>query len=956
MTVFQFHDFQFDDQINQLKRGDQEIKLQPKVAQLLAHFLNNQGDILSKDDVLRAVWSETAVTDHVLFQSLKKLRAILKQDKDDLFIKTYPGQGYQWVCVTNEQVPPTRRPMLSIVFVAAIVLTLGLLFIFTKNESGPRSAIAVSDFRALNTDIAHDWYGTAIAEILRADLTSRPALRLISGESTARATRELKLSDSDSHAPETMNAIRRYLGTDYWVDGSYLLEGDQLHLNLVFQETEHGSVVFTLSQTGQANDMLTLVRDIANTVAQKIGKAELPDSKPVLVTELLGANPEAAKSYMLGLRSLRTQSFGEAVSHLEAALAADPDSPLILSRLAQAWSCLGYIGKAQMYAEQAQIHQEQLTPTERLMVQATLDKTHHRWLAAANSYQALFTLFPDEPDYGLMLADALIEGGDPARATEVLDLLSSSKKFPIEPRITLLRAKIAQLQAISEQLVRYAEDAVEKAHQQGSLSVEAESWLLVSEGKRKLGHLEDSFSAADKAMGLFQELDDRNGVAEALIQLGNTHMQKGALDRAESNYLKAFHLKSAISQQLGLGSALNNLGAIAYRRNRKDQAHQYFSQAKQAFDTVGDIKRAANTLINMGIIQVSFGNFDTAFEHYQNADVLYRSIGNIDGQYRVVHSLATLFHRKGDPQSALSQLKRAVAIVRENQLNAELPRALMNYGMTQRQLVDIAGAQNSLREAVDIAVSQDQTGMAGQTQFKLGSLFLQMGDLEQAKKLFTKAAAAYREIDEPGNARKCQVAGYLASWESGDFQYSEWEAFVQEIDHNQDPDVLLMMARVEQEEGRSEAAVALMRAALERVLTTGDVHQEIVVRRQLVEALISANNIPSAAQEFETASRVLEEANFPFEELLYQITKARLQQRQQRYIPNNLDSLCRQLEAKGLFLIELEAQILRARIARDQNKFELCESASTRAAALCREHHVMRQSDHITACEVHLQQ
>ncbi len=958
MTIFRFKDFQFDDQSNQLTHKLHELHLQPKAAQLLAFFLNHRGEILAKETLLEAVWSETAVTEHVLFQCLKKLRAVLKQDEDGTFIKTYPGQGYQWVHDTVIDTAKKRRPYQAIVLSGvAVVLSLILIVRLQKDsdQTVTRQSIAVADFKDLSANADQEWYGIAIAEILRADLASKPSLRLISGESTARAGRELGLSQSDSHAPETMQVIRNYLGNDYWIGGSYLVEGDRLRLNLIFQETQKGSVVFSASKTGATSEFLSLVNDIANAVAKQMGETGDDGLEEVLVADILQANPEAARSYLLGLRSLRRQAYRESIAYFELALASDPNSSLILSRLAQAWTHLGYIPKAQQYAKQALAHAQELPVTEKLIVQAVADKSFHHWAVAAGRYQTLFTLYPDEPEYGLMLAESLIEDGVHDRAIIVLDQLSRHAGIVSDPRIALLRARAARLQATPSVMVENASKAIEQAKVQGSISVEAEALLLNCEGQRRLGNLKDAFEAAEKARVLYVSLDDQHGFAESLLQTGNTHMQTGQYDEAEASYKRAREVKESIGQKNGLGSVLNNLGAIAYHRGQLDQAHEFFSSAKEAFEFVDDKKRTANALINLGIIQVANANFDTAFDHYQNADVLYRSIGNVDGQYRVVHSLATLFHSKGDPQSALSQLERAVDLVRENHLNAELTRTLLNYGMTQRQLLDLGGARNSLAEAVSLAISQGQSRLAGASQFRLGELLLHFGDHEKAASTFIAAAQSYREVDDEPSARMCLAWRYIVNWETGSFESDSWNEFLHQpdVDIQQEADVLIILARMEIEDGNSASAVKHMQTALQLVLKKHDKHHEITTRRWLVEALISDHQIDEALIEYESASVILNKANFPFEALMYQITEAKLLRRQDNVSAaiRPLETLCHQLADSGLYLLEIEAQILRARIACEINQLADCERANKRSFELTNKFGFTRLANQIPRCE-----
>jgi DNA-binding winged helix-turn-helix (wHTH) protein len=65
----------------------QEIKLRPKSFQLLAYLVENQGRLIGKDELMKAVWPDSFVTDDSIVQCVREIRHALQSDSH-VYIKT----------------------------------------------------------------------------------------------------------------------------------------------------------------------------------------------------------------------------------------------------------------------------------------------------------------------------------------------------------------------------------------------------------------------------------------------------------------------------------------------------------------------------------------------------------------------------------------------------------------------------------------------------------------------------------------------------------------------------------------------------------------------------------------------------------------------------------------------------------------------------------------------------
>ena len=91
--IYSFNGFTLDIARGNLMRGDEEVRLRPKSYAALKYLVENSGRLISKDELVEAVWPDTAVTDNSLVQCLKEVREAL-DDRAQQCIKTVPRRGY----------------------------------------------------------------------------------------------------------------------------------------------------------------------------------------------------------------------------------------------------------------------------------------------------------------------------------------------------------------------------------------------------------------------------------------------------------------------------------------------------------------------------------------------------------------------------------------------------------------------------------------------------------------------------------------------------------------------------------------------------------------------------------------------------------------------------------------------------------------------------------------------
>ena len=100
--AIEFGPFELDEAGRVVMCARQEIPLQPRVFDLLVYLVHNRERLVSKNELLEAVWPHVTVTDNSLQRAVSALRAVLRRGGLDGAIRNVPGKGYRF-CIVDER-------------------------------------------------------------------------------------------------------------------------------------------------------------------------------------------------------------------------------------------------------------------------------------------------------------------------------------------------------------------------------------------------------------------------------------------------------------------------------------------------------------------------------------------------------------------------------------------------------------------------------------------------------------------------------------------------------------------------------------------------------------------------------------------------------------------------------------------------------------------------------------
>ena len=112
-----FGPFRLNRSNQSLQRGDENVPLTPKAFAVLLHIAGRSGDLVTKQELLDAVWGDVHVTDGALKRCVVEIRKALGDSAEEpSYIQTLYGRGYRFLPahnlpVKNNPAPVARTPV-----------------------------------------------------------------------------------------------------------------------------------------------------------------------------------------------------------------------------------------------------------------------------------------------------------------------------------------------------------------------------------------------------------------------------------------------------------------------------------------------------------------------------------------------------------------------------------------------------------------------------------------------------------------------------------------------------------------------------------------------------------------------------------------------------------------------------------------------------------------------------
>jgi TolB-like protein/DNA-binding winged helix-turn-helix (wHTH) protein/Tfp pilus assembly protein PilF len=370
--VFLFEAFRFDRRAGALFRRDEGGALVPvtigsRALAVLDTLVARQDDLVSKDEIMHAVWPETVVEDNNLTVQISALRRVRDQGRaGGSCIQTVSGRGYRFVppvtraggltaasistpgngsggpvvaaalpeppsamCPIGALAPGTRPPAPHPLRRAAIAIVAGALCLAAiavvvanwrslspgKDGSAPRLSIVVLPFTNLGNNPDQQYFADGVTEDLTTDLSQIEHMFVIAHSSAA------GYRDKAVGARE----IGRELGVRYILEGSVQRAGDRVRINAQLIEAETSAHLWAERFDRSTSDLFDVQEELTRRIAQALNAAlvAVEAARPI-------AHLDALDNILRGRAALNNgwtrDNYARAIGFFERALALDPRS------------------------------------------------------------------------------------------------------------------------------------------------------------------------------------------------------------------------------------------------------------------------------------------------------------------------------------------------------------------------------------------------------------------------------------------------------------------------------------------------------------------------------------------------------------------------------------------------------------------------------------------------------
>ncbi len=497
--IYAFEDFRLDLDHRMLYRRTEELSLAPKTVDMLIALVERRGKIVSKDELLEAVWPDAIVEESNLFLYLSILRKILgkqnnngkpyietlrsrgyrfngdvqliqnsadghrefvvdKPNQDRADIETQSGRTYKkthrHISEISDPEPrrenwPSKRPVFAVASVIAVITVLAFAYPYFTNQP-PIESIAVMPFVNESGNTELEYLSEGMTETLSDRLSKLPGLKVKATSSVSR------YKGKNIDAP----TVGKELNASAVLFGHVVLHGEDLNVRVELVDAQTGNRIWGNQYMRRQTDLISLQSEIARDVVNKLKvKLSAPDEQKLArnYTE----NVEAYNLFLKGrfhLRKLTQPEIEKGIADMQKAVDIDPSYALAYAGMAEAYRALAMAvemppgevwPKAKAAAQRAVEIDDDLAEGRSCLGSAFF---YHdwNWAEAENQFVRALELSPNSSMAHLGYADLLSRMG---RSEEAQEHLKRARE--LEPLSPFLNA----FEAFS---IRNADEALER--------------------------------------------------------------------------------------------------------------------------------------------------------------------------------------------------------------------------------------------------------------------------------------------------------------------------------------------------------------------------------------------------------------------------------------------------------------------------------------------------------------
>ncbi|MDB5513958.1 MAG: hypothetical protein JWQ17_716, partial [Tardiphaga sp.] len=252
---FFFDNHTLDTGRRELRRRAEPIAVEPQVFDLLVYLVQNRDRVVSKDDLIAAIWSGRIVSDSTLTSRINAARkAIGDSGEDQKLIRTIQRKGLRFIGVVSEQAPAEPSPGAEPPPDAGSEPSLPAV------PLPDRPAIAVLPFSNMSGDPEQEYFSDGISEDIITALSRLRWFFVIARNS----------SFIYKGKPVHMKQVAEELGVGYVVEGSVRKSGDRVRITAQLNEVATGRHVWAERYDRDLADVFAVQDEITEAIVAAI--------------------------------------------------------------------------------------------------------------------------------------------------------------------------------------------------------------------------------------------------------------------------------------------------------------------------------------------------------------------------------------------------------------------------------------------------------------------------------------------------------------------------------------------------------------------------------------------------------------------------------------------------------------------------------------------------------------
>ena len=261
--LYSFEGISLDTDTRELRRDGKLLSIEPKVFDLLVHLIANRERVVSKDDLIAAVWDARIVSESALTTAINSARVVLGDSgEEQRLIKTLPRKGFRFVGAVSEAPmatggTPAALPVLS-----------------------DKPSLAVLPFTNIGSDPEQDYFADGIVEEMITALSRMRSLYVIARNS----------SFTFKGRSVDVKEVGRTLGVRYVLEGSVRKAGQRLRITAQLVDAATGTNLWADRFEGTLDDVFDLqdqvTTSVVGAISPRLEMAEIARAKRKAVESL----------------------------------------------------------------------------------------------------------------------------------------------------------------------------------------------------------------------------------------------------------------------------------------------------------------------------------------------------------------------------------------------------------------------------------------------------------------------------------------------------------------------------------------------------------------------------------------------------------------------------------------------------------------------------------------------